>query len=184
MDRQNGSRRGQGRHVRTKRIAVCAMLVALGVIIVWIGALLDVLELSVVVLAAMLLIPVVIEYGGAYPWLIYAGTALLSLLLMPLRMVSVVYALFGFYPILKAYFERLPRLVTVLLKQLYFIGSDVLTVWLSYRLVTVEELPTPWFLIALCAIGYGALNLLDVALTRLITLYLRKYRSRVSRLMN
>ncbi len=184
MNGQNGPRRGRGRHVRTKRIAVSSMLVALGVMILWLGMLLDVLELSVVVLAAMLLIPVVIEYGGAYPWSVWGATAAFAAILMPLRMVSVVYILFGFYPILKAYVERLPRGLTILFKQLYFIVSDVFTVWLSYRLVTAEETPRRWLPVALAAVGYVTLNLLDIALTRLITLYLRKYRARISKLMN
>ena len=167
----------------TKRLAVCAMLASLGVVILYFGALLEVFELCVVALTAMLMVPVVIEYGRGYPWGIYVSTALLSLLLLPQKMPGVVYLLFGFYPIVKAYLERLPRWVCFFCKQGIFVLIEAAVVMASNLILGVEEMPL-WYDLSLLALGFATLNLFDIALRKLITLYIRKYRERISRLMN
>ncbi len=175
--RQRNSRR------RIKRLTVCALLCSLGVVILYFGALLDIFELCVVALAAMLLVPVVIEYGRGYPWGIYLGTSLLSILLLPQKMPGVTYLLFAFYPILKAYFERLPRPLAFALKQIAFVAIEAAYILASNFILGVEKMPL-WYNATLAALGFVTLNLFDVALTRLITLYLRKFRTRMARLMN
>jgi hypothetical protein len=47
----------------------------------------------------------------------------------------------------------------------------------------VEKMPF-WYNALLVVMGYLTLNLFDVALTRLITLYQRRYRARIARWMN
>jgi hypothetical protein len=76
----NAPHRRRDSRRRIKRLTVSALLCSLGVVILYFGSLLDVFELCVVALAAMLLVPVVIEYGRGYPWAIYIGTSLLSIL--------------------------------------------------------------------------------------------------------
>ncbi len=171
------------RRQRTKRLAICAMLSALGVVILYFGALLEIFELCVVGLAAMLMVPVVIEYGRGYPWGIYLTTTALSLLLLPQKMPGVVYLLFGFYPIVKAYLERLPRWICFICKQGIFILIEAAVVVASNLILGVEDMPL-WYDASLVLLGYATLVLFDIALTKLITLYMRKYRDRLSRLMN
>ena len=91
----------------TKRLTVCAILSALGVALSWLGSLVGVLDLCTPLLTSLLLIPVVIEYGKAYPWGVWLATTLLSLLLVPNKSPAAVYLVFGYYPILKAYLERM-----------------------------------------------------------------------------
>ena len=52
----------------TKRLTVCAILSALGVALSWLGSLVGVLDLCTPLIASLLLVPVVIEYGKGYPW--------------------------------------------------------------------------------------------------------------------
>lgn len=177
------SNRRKESRLRIKRLTVCALLSSLGVVILYFGALLDVFELCVVALAAMLIVPVVIEYGRGYPWGIYLATSILSLLLLPQKMPGATYLLFGFYPILKAYLERLPRPVAFALKQVAFVLVEGLYIAASYFIIGIEKMPL-WYDATLIVLGFITLNLFDIALTRLITLYLRRYRTRVSRLMN
>ena len=79
----------------TRRLAVSAMLAALGVVLLWLGALVEVLDLSVAVLASMLAVFAVIEMGRRYAVLVYVVTALLSLLLLPVKTSALVYAVFA-----------------------------------------------------------------------------------------
>ena len=93
---------------RTKYLTVSAMLSALGVIFLALGAFIEVLDITTAVLASMLCIYAVIEMSGAYPWGIWVVTSILSLLLLPIKTPALFYALFaGFYPILKEKLERL-----------------------------------------------------------------------------
>ena len=166
---------------RTKRLAVCAMLAALGVVIVWFGALIDVLDLCAAALASMLTVIAVIAYGGAYPWGIYGATMLLSLLVLPQKTPALLYALFGYYPILKAYLERLPRRLTLLLKQVLFILLVAAAVVLSRVVVGLDTEQAAWYDWALGLVGFVTMNIFDVALTKLITLYVVRYAPRVSK---
>ena len=171
------------RKLRTKRMAVCAMLCSLGVVILYGGALLDVFELCVVAIASFLIVPVVIEYGRAYPWIVYLTTTVLSLVLLPQKMPGAVYLIFGFYPIVKAYAEQLPRAICYLIKQLIFILAEILLIAASHFLIGAEDMPL-WYNALLFVMGFVTLNLFDIALSRLITVYIKKYRQRIGRLMN
>ena len=171
------------RKKRTKRLAVCAMLASLSVVILYFGALLEVFELCVVALASFLVVPVVIEYGRAYPWAVYLSATVLSLLLLPQKMPGAVYLIFGFYPIVKAYFERLPRAVSLLCKQAVFVVTEIALIVASHFLIGAEDMPL-WYNALLLVLGHLTLNLFDIALSRLIILYMKKYRARIGRLMN
>ena len=90
------------RHASIKRLTVCAMLTALGVIFLGIGALIEVLDISMAVIASICVIIPMIEYGKGAPWMVYAAISVLSLLILPSKFPAALFALFaGFYPILK-----------------------------------------------------------------------------------
>ena len=94
----------------TKRLTVCAMLAALGVVLLWIGSILEVAEISMAVIASLLCVVAVIEYGGVAPWLVFAATGALGLILLPNKGIAVTYLLFfGYYPIIKEKIERRTR---------------------------------------------------------------------------
>ena len=123
----------------TKIVTLCALLSALSVVLLYFGALFEVLDLSMAVLASLAVVVLVIEQGGAYPWLIYLVTTVLSLLLLPNKFPAVVYGCFmGFYPILKEKVERIPwQALRLILKLVIFNGAMVLMWWL------VKEIPIP-----------------------------------------
>ncbi|MBR2353369.1 MAG: hypothetical protein IKA76_02575, partial [Clostridia bacterium] len=67
---------------KTKRLTTCAMLAALGVVLLWLGSMIEVVDISMAVIASLLCVFAVIEYGGGAPWMVFATTSLLSLLLL------------------------------------------------------------------------------------------------------
>lgn len=171
------------RKTTTKRLTVCAVLSALGVTVSWLGSLVGVLDLCTPLLTSLLLVPVVIEYGKGYPWGVWLATTVLSLLLLPSKSPAAVYLVFGYYPILKAYLERLRPLPCILLKQLLFVAVDAVLIYGSNFIMGVEENLPPWYPVALAVGGYLVLNLTDIVLTRLISAYIFKYRSKFTKLM-
>ena len=171
---------------RTKYLTMSAMLVALSVVIMALGSLIEVLDLTTAVLASFLCIYAVIEMGGAYPWMIWLASSILSLLLLPLKTPAIFYALFfGFYPILKEKFERLRRPLSITLKTVSFhvsLAGIVLLLWLFIPSI-LEMDDMKWLPPILLYVGayVGALVcffVYDIALTRVITFYYVRLRNR------
>ena len=166
----------------TRYLTLSAIVAAMGVVLLALGSFIEVLDLSMAAVASLGVIFAVLELGGKYPYLIYAVTALLSLLLLPTKTPAVVYTLLlGYYPILKAKLEGfLPGAVAWVLKLLIFNGALALVVLLTTKLLMpgvplFEEPYGYWFLVA-CTPVFAVY---DVALTRLITFYLRRLRHRL-----
>ena len=166
-------------HDRIKHLTLGAMLSALGTVLLALGSFIEVLDLSVAVLASLLCVFAVIELPPAYPWLIWLVTSTASLLLLPQKTPAMFYALFaGFYPILKQKLERLRRLPQYLLK-LLTLHVSLGAFYLLLRIFLPAELEGgPWMLLGLYLLSLVAFFLYDVALTRLITLYLYRLRDR------
>ena len=170
--------RRDDRRRHTKNLALAALLSALGVVLLYVGAVVEVLDMSVAMLASFPIVFAVIEMGGAWPWLMYAVTGALSLILLPQKLPCVFYILLaGFYPILKEKIEgRVRGFVCYLLKFLVF-GVSVSVMWLAIRVflpATVVE-GGVFFWIGLVAV---TLFLYDILLTRLVTKYLLVWRKR------
>ena len=156
------------------------MLCALGVVILWIGSVIEVADLSMAVIASLLCVFAVIEYGGAAPWLVYAATSVLSLLLLANKGTALTYVLFfGFYPILKEKLERKPRVTRWFFKELIFHAALVVSLIAWYFLFFSAQLALHPLLIAVGILMLEVVFVLyDVALTRLISFYLFRLRHR------
>lgn len=170
--------RREDRRRHTKNLALASLLSALGVVLLYVGAVVEVLDMSMAMLASLPIVFAVIEMGGAWPWLMYAATGALSLILLPQKLPCVFYILLaGFYPILKEKIEgRVRGFIGYLLKFLVF-GVSVSVMWLAIRIflpATVFE-GGVFFWIALIAV---TLFLYDVLLTRLVSKYLLVWRKR------
>ena len=96
---------------QTKKLTISAMIVALGTLFMVLGAVIEVFDLTAVALASVLVAFVYIELGSPYTWLVWLCTTLTTFLLYQHSPMWFIYlVLFGVYPILKGYTERLPRL--------------------------------------------------------------------------
>ena len=168
------------RKEKTRRLAVCAMLSALGVVLLCLGSAIEVMDLSMAVIASLFCVFAVIEFGGSAPWLIFFVTGVLSLILMP-RSPAVTYLLFfGYYPILKEKFERQPRILAWVLKESVFhVAMVLIFLVLRFLLLSPDLIDlSPWFFVVLAVLAEAVFILYDVALTRLISCYLFRLRDR------
>jgi len=121
---------------QTKKITVSGIVVALGVVLMTLGSLFSIVDLTVCALSSLLVAFIYIEIGSPYTFLVWICTSLCSALIFPGSPVWVEYLLiFGIYPILKAYIERLPRGWWWILK-LAFINADVWLIAIISELVT------------------------------------------------
>ena len=159
------------------------MLSALGVVLLYIGSIVEVLDLSAAVLASLACIIAVIEYGKGAPWAVYGVTSVLALILLPVKTPAAFYAIFfGFYPILKEKIERRPRLVRWVIKEAIFNVCLVVMGFALYFLSTTGDnllLENPLLIAATVVMAELAFVLYDISLTRVITFYIIKLRGRL-----
>ena len=193
-NRSNRTRRSR----TTRYMATCAVLCAVAVVMLGLGAVIEVLDLTAAAVAALVLLPILLCYGTKYALLSYAVTAVLGVLLMPQSLAAWMFAgLTGFYPVIKQRLDRLPRLVGWLIKLLLLTAVLLLYLAVFYFILLGgegsfldafltgfgEEDGTPlmaWGFIALSVFTYV---LFDLLIDRLLVLYYIKWQKRVERWM-
>ncbi len=162
---------------KSKKIAFCALFSALGVVLMYLGAVIEVLDISMACIASMLCIVAITEIGGAYPWLVYGVTGVLSLLLLPQKFAAVLYVcIAGYYPMAKCVYERTKsRVLEWTLKLVTFNISLALMLAAAVFLSLGEGL-TRELIMGFALLGNFTFVIYDIALTMLIRLYFLKYR--------
>ena len=141
-------------------------------------------------LAGAVLIPVVLEIGVKTGWMVYAAVAVLALIITPSVEAKMMFvAFFGYYPVLKASLERLrARWLEWTLKLVVFNAAMVVSYVLLLFVFGLEADTFELFGINLplvfLAMGNVVFVIYDVALTNIITLYMRSWHPRLSRLFH
>ena len=118
----------------TRRLALCGVLCALGVVILSLGSLIPAATFCCPVLASLTLLILLPECGTKYALLAYAATACLGLLLAPDREAAALYLALGYYPVLQARLDRLPKGIGWVCRLLWF-NVSVLAVYAALLFV-------------------------------------------------
>ena len=106
---------------RSAKAAFCGVMTALGVTFMALGGLIPLATYVSPLLAGALLVAVYLEYGRKTAWLMYLATALVSVMLSADKESAFFYIFVGYYPILKARFDRIrPRVARAAAKAGYF----------------------------------------------------------------
>lgn len=167
------------RKEQTRKLTTCAMLAALGVVLLYLGSMVEIVDISMAVITSLLCVFAVIEYGGSAPWLIFAVTGVLSLILLPSKTPAVMYVLFfGYYPILKEKLERRPKVISWVLKELIFNVALALMLLLFRWFTATPQTNLLLLYLAFVLLAEVVFPIYDLALTRLISLYLYRLRRR------
>ena len=161
------------------------MLAAFGVVILLLGSFVEVLDLTVAMLASMLTVIVVVEVGGFWPWLTYLVIAVVSALVLPYKMPAFVFILAGYYPIVKEKLERLNRVISWTVKAVIF-NESLAVGLLIFKLFApgvdvslIPNLSPTLTYVVIFLVGNVVFVLYDIALTRIISFYLYKLRDRL-----
>lgn len=173
----------------TKKLTVSAITVALGVVFMLLGAVYEPLDLTVACLSSVLVAFIYIEVGSPYTYLVWLSTTLITALIFPLGTAWVSYFLiFGIYPVVKGYIERLKRPVWLPLKLLF--AALTMTALFSFT-AFVMGIETETFFglsleISLAILGVTAVlcfMLYDRFLTAGVRIYHKKIRPKLKNLL-
>ena len=163
-----------------KRIVVTGVLVALSVIILYLGCAIEVLDLTMSAIVSLLVVVVVIEMGYKYAGFAYLATSILSLLLLPQKSPAIFYTCFmGFYPIIKSHVERINSAILRWTVKLVVGNIALVAMFLLLSLFVPDEFVGGWILVGTYILGLVAFVMYDIALTKLISLYFAMIRDRI-----
>jgi len=105
----------------TRKIAAGAMMAALCIVIMILGAVIDLGTYAAALLAGVAMIPYGQKYGRKYQLMVFAASAVLSFMLVPNIEQNLMYlGFYGWYPVLFPGLEKLPKLTKYIVKFLVF----------------------------------------------------------------
>ena len=161
----------------TKILAVSSVASALSVTVMAIGSLLDVLDVSLAVLAGLIVAVIAAEFGDRWGWGVYAASGLLSLLL-PHKVPGIVFLLFcGWYPILQKKIQMLRPIWSWVVKEAVFNLILCGYLFVGVRFLHLEE--ANWISVVTFLFANILFVLYDVLLDRFILFYIVKLRDRI-----
>ena len=151
---------------QSRRMAVCGMTVALGVVLMVLGAILELGMYVCPMFVGLFLIPIGNKWGVKYHLLLWAAISLLCLMLVSnLEQNLMFLCLFGWYPALRPRLQRLPRLPRLLVKLALF-NAIVIAIEALLILVLVPEAMGTALTVILLALGNVTFLLYDFAIPR------------------
>lgn len=124
---------------KAKKTAVCGMLTAVSVVLMALTTLLPVMMYVLPILTGLIVMFVYKAMDIKYGLAVYLATSVLCLVLITDKEAALTYALiFGYYPLVKDKAERLPKVISWLIKLLLFNCAAVLIGVLGIYLVGVS----------------------------------------------
>ena len=166
------------RALRTRRLVTCAILSALSVVLLLVGGVSGILDLSALVVAGLCVAFAVIEIDCRWAWLVWAVTAALSLIVLPTKEIAVMYLLGGMYPIAKSSFEQYYPLYSWIFKLSLFNTVQLIFILIAQKILGLSGLGYD-FTAASILIGNAGFLLYDFALSVFITFYMVRLRKRI-----
>ena len=161
---------------KTKKLALCAMLTAVSVVLLYGASIAPTMKLAVTAIAGLLPAAAVITCGMGWSAGLWIAVSVLSLLLCPQKDTVVAYLLvFGHYPVLKSLIERLDKLAAEWLAKLGLFYVLLLGFYFGFKELFLQLITPPAELLAVFFLGCGAAFVVyDIAFSRLIALFMRR----------
>ena len=159
-----------------KRIALCAVLAALGVGIQLLATLEPSVSPAIAALAGMVCAVALIHCGIGWSLGVFAVCGLLGLLLCPTKSVCLFYlAFYGWYPAVKSLLERIERPALCWAAKLGVAAVGLGAAYLLYYLLFANTAVLSWYVYAgIYALSLGAFVAYDIAFSLLISFYNRR----------
>jgi hypothetical protein len=167
---------------QSSKCAVGGIVAALSLVLMISVAIIPFMTYALPALAGAFIVFVVIEIDKKWAAGVYAAVAILGVFLVPEKEVAVLYlAFFGYYPILKAVIEsKTGTVVGWILKILTFEITMIVSYCLMIKFmgVTIDEMDEfgVWAIPMLLGLGTFAFIMYDIAISKLVILYLKRWR--------
>lgn len=170
-----------------KRIAFSAMLMALAVVSLFGASVLPTAKIAILAITSVFGAITVAEYGAKYGTVHYIGVSILAFLLVPKKMMVIIYFIFlGYYPIVKMYIERINKrgaewFIKLLVFNLFLvIAYFIFNAFFLPAMESVTVLIAVRYLPALIVASEAVFVIYDYVLSYIITYYYKVVRTKIN----
>lgn len=171
---------------KTARIALCGVLAALAVALMFLGGTVAFAAIACPVMASLVLIPVYTECGWKWGLVWYAAVAALALLLAPDKESAILFVAFGYYPMLRKLIGRLHGRAVKWVVKLVYVNAVICAAYgLMIFVFRMEAVSAEfaayggWMLAALAALANLTFVVYDLLIVRLEIFYCVKLRPKL-----
>lgn len=175
------------RKVLSFKVALGGVVAALSLLFMILAGVTSTLVYAIPMITGALLMMLVVEFGHGFATLIYVAVSVLSLLLLGNKEAAIMYvAFFGYYPIIKSILEKHIRsFVCWIVKYLIFNVAIVSSYFITTRIfmISFEDIESlgKFALPLLLLAGNVLFVIYDIMLTRLVSVYLYRWRKSIKR---
>ena len=160
---------------KTRQIAFSAVFTAFSIVFLYLASLFPTGQLGFLGVASLFGVAAVIEYGAAGGVMVFAGTALIGLMIVPGKTLVAVYALFfGYYPILKMLAEKLRSRVTEWIVKLAVFNAALSVIMFALSVLIFDFSFLGGSRALMYLFGNVVFVLFDIGVSRVISVYTGK----------
>ena len=167
--------------MKSKQIALCGLLTAMAVVSMVLAGAIGIGTFLGPMLAMAVLLPVLEEYGAKTAAVAYAAAASIGLLIVPELELAMVYAAFGWYPILRPRLNRISARFLRLIVKIAICAAVILLLYgallRAFGMTADLMQATLLFNSALLLLGIFTFLMVDLALERLTCLWHQRFRN-------
>ena len=171
---------------RSRRMALCGVMTALAVAIMLLGGIIPLATFCCPAMAALMLIPLMVECGKRMALGAYAAISMLSLILCADKEAALLFAFLGYYPVIKQRLDAMPRkwLRRMVKFMIWNVALGAMYA-LIFFLLKLDQVMADYqtlnhiTLVLLALLGNFTLILYDRLMTIGTVLYIKKYRPRL-----
>ena len=125
----------------TKRMATCSMMAALSVVLMVLGAILELGMYACPLFAGLCFIPIGQKYERKYHITLYVASSILCFLMVPNMEENLMFVgLFGWYPIVRPVLQKLPKVIRWISKLAIFNVVVIAIEWLVMTILVPEAI--------------------------------------------
>ena len=176
---------------KTKNLAMCGVFAGLALALMFMISFIPSMDYALPAAAGALTLLLVLELNSVWALGVYAAAAALSLLLLPVKGVPLLYAMFfGFYPVLKSLLEgKCPKWLAWICKLAVFNGAVISAYVLATRVFNIDlddfgETFGRYAKAVMLAVGNASFFIYDyMVLSVFESLYRRRWRKKLHKLM-
>lgn len=170
------------------KVALGGIISALCLVSMFLTGVIPILSLALPMIAGTLMMIIKVEVSTGWSFLTYTAVSLLSLFVTFDKESSLMFIfLFGLYPILKTFFDKVKlKLVRVLSKLIYYNVSVTIAFQITFKLFGMEELADqmnqyfPHGMLVLLIATNPVFLMYDYVLNNLIDIYYKKLKPKIS----
>ncbi len=172
----------ENRSRKTRRTALCGILSAVSVAIIYIAVITDLFSYTGLCVAAVIVLFVKVEYGMGAAVSVYGVVSVLSLLILPDKSAAVLYAaIAGLYPLFKSYFDMIRPAALRWLSKLAAANGIAAAIYFVGRALFFPDAESPLLVAATFVLFSAVFVICDLLFDKLTLIYTLKYRSVLKR---